>query len=312
MLPRKRCLRDDILAMAVLAMGKRVIAMLIVTDGSPPRIGFMLFSALLCFTGAVLAIGGIWLAALGGSLYYLLVGCLVGTSGVLLIRGRPLGFHLYTAAFIVTALWSLWEVGLNGWALVPRLVGPAILMAGVLVFLPALPIPNPTRIRNLGLATLVVFGVVLSFAGFKLHNAGSAKSLPQLEANAIYDDPDNVPHHGEWNSYGAGPSAQRFANLTQIDPDNVKNLKLARTYHMGGIPAKFGSELTPLKIGDRVYGCSGMNVMFALDAAPGKQIWKFDPGVTKQWVPYTAACRGVTFYQVPDADPRIACANHII
>src|SRR6267154_376244 len=161
--------------------------MLILKNGDPPRIGFVLFSVLLCLMGAVLAIGGIWLAALGGSFYYLLAGCLVGTSGVLLFRQRPLGFYLYTAAFILTVLWSLWEVGLNGWALVPRLVGPAILMAGVLVFLPALPIPNPTRIRNLGLAMLGVFGVVLSSAGFTLHNAGSAKPLPQLETNAIYD-----------------------------------------------------------------------------------------------------------------------------
>src|SRR6266568_2248431 len=229
--------------------------MLIVKNGNPSRIGLGLFSALLCLVGAVLAIGGIWLAALGGSLYYLVTGSLVAASGVLLFRGRPLGFYLYTAAFIITALWSLWEVGLNGWALVPRLVGPAILMAGVLAVLPTLPIPNPTRIRNIGIANLVVFGVVLSFASYSLHNAGSAKPLPQLETNAIYDDPDNAPHHGEWSSYGAGRSAQRYANLTQIDPDNVKSLKVAWTYHTGDISAKFGSELTPLKIGDRVYGC---------------------------------------------------------
>src|SRR5471032_695089 len=145
--------------------------MLIVKNGNPPRIGLMLFSALLCLVGVVLAIGGIWLAALGGSLYYLSVGCLVAASGVLLSRQRPLGFYLYTAAFILTVLWSLWEVGLNGWALVPRLVGPAILMAGVLAFLPTLPIPNPTRIRNLGLAMLGFFGIVLSFASFTLNNA---------------------------------------------------------------------------------------------------------------------------------------------
>ena len=103
----------------------------------------------------------------------------------------------------------------NGWALVPRLV-PAILIAGVLAFLPTLPIP-------------------------------------QLESNAIYDDPNNAPHHGEWSSYGAGRSAQRYPNLTQIDPDNVKNLKMAWTYHTSDIPAKYGSELAPLKIGDRVH-----------------------------------------------------------
>src|SRR5882724_13229279 len=191
----------------------RLIAMLIVKNGNPPRIGLILFSALLCLVGAVLVIGGIWLAALGGSLYYLVTGSLVAASGVLLFRRRPLGFYLYTAAFIITALWSLWEAGLNGWALVPRLVGPAILMAGVLAFLPTLPISNPTGIRKMGFATLVIFGVILSFASFMLNKAGSAKPLPQLETSAIYDDPDNAPHSGEWSSYGAGRSAQRYANL---------------------------------------------------------------------------------------------------
>jgi quinoprotein glucose dehydrogenase len=305
-------MRHGILAMADARQVRRVIELPIAKNENPPRIGLILFSVLLCLVGAVLATGGIWLAALGGSLYYLVAGCLVGASGVLLFRRRPLGFHLYTAAFILTVLWSLWEVGLNGWALVPRLVGPAILMAGVLAFLPALPIANSTRIRKTGLAALAVFGVVLSSAAFTLNNVGPADPLPKLETSAIYDDQDNAPRHGEWNSYGAGRSAQRYANLTQINPDNVKNLKVAWIYHTGDIAAKFGSELTPLKIGDRVYGCSGMNVMFALDAVTGKQTWKFDPGVTKQWVPYTAACRGVTFYQVPNADPNSACANRII
>ena len=104
----------------------------------------------------------------------------------------------------------------NGWALVSRLVGTAILMAGVLAFLPALPILR-------------------------------------LESNAIYDDPENVPHHGERSSYGAGRGAQRLAKTTRIDPDNVKNLRLAWAYHASDIPAKYGSELPPLKIGHRVY-----------------------------------------------------------
>src|SRR5258705_10770812 len=120
----------------------------------------------------------------------------------------------------------------------------------------------------MGFATLVIFGVILSFASFTLSKAGSAKPLPQLETSAIYDDPDNAPNHGEWSSYGAGRSAQRYANVTQIDPDNVKNLKVAWTYHTGDIPAKFGSELTPLKIGDRDYGCSGMTFLFPLESAP--------------------------------------------
>ena len=276
------------------------------------EIALYLFSAVLLLMGSILAIGGTWLAALGGSLYYLFAGSLVAASGVFMFRGRALGFYLYTAAFVFTVVWSLWEVGLNVWALVPRLVGPTILMAGALAFLPMLAIPNPARIRKLGFAALSIFGVAMSVAHLGFGDAEAGNATPPLQTSAIFDDPNNTPKPGDWSSYGAGRSAQRFADLTQINPENVKNLKVAWTYHTGSIPAKFGSELTPLKIGNRVYGCSGMNVMFALDAATGKEVWKFDPGVTKEWVPYTAACRGVTYYSVPNADPSSACAERII
>ncbi|HET7085390.1 MAG TPA: membrane-bound PQQ-dependent dehydrogenase, glucose/quinate/shikimate family [Rhizomicrobium sp.] len=279
---------------------------------SPTHPAVVITGVIYVFLGVILAGGGLWLAALGGSLYYLVVGSLVTASGVFLFRKSPLGFYLYTGAFLITVIWSFWEVGLNGWALVPRLVGPAILMACVLIVLPALPVSNPIRIRKAGLAMLCLFGIALPCAGFTLSDTLPENALPRLQNHASYDDADNAPKSGDWSSNGAGRSAQRFADLSQINPDNVKNLKVAWTYHTGAIPAKFGSELTPLKIEGRVYGCSAMNVMFALDAATGRQIWKFDPGVEERWVPYTAACRGVTFYKVPNTDPHAACANRII
>ena len=41
---------------------------------------------------------------------------------------------LYTIMLFGTLLWSLWEVGLNGWGLAARLVAPCVL--GLLFFLP--------------------------------------------------------------------------------------------------------------------------------------------------------------------------------
>ena len=61
----------------------------------------------------------------------------------------------------------------------------------------------------------------------------------------------------------------------------------------GDIPNKYGSELTPLKVGDAIYGCTPMNKLFALNAATGEKLWMYDPQVPVAWVPYTAACRGV-------------------
>ena len=78
--------------------------------------------------GVVLAIGGVQLIALGGSWYYLLAGLGLMASGALLFRLDVRGAWLYLAVYVLTVLWALWEVGLNGWALVPRVIAPSVLL----------------------------------------------------------------------------------------------------------------------------------------------------------------------------------------
>lgn len=106
------------------------------------------FGGLLTLLGLPLVIGGGWLIALGGSPYYLLAGLGLITSGVLLAQLKAAGAWVYIAVFIATFFWALWEVGLNGWALTPRLVAPAVLLIGVILFLPVL---MPGRGKRLSL-----------------------------------------------------------------------------------------------------------------------------------------------------------------
>ena len=91
----------------------------------------LILGALLALVGLALAIGGAWLAILGGSIYYLLAGIGLLVSAILLIQGRALGAYLYLAIFAVTLVWAIWEVGLDPWPLVPRVVGPAVLVRAV-------------------------------------------------------------------------------------------------------------------------------------------------------------------------------------
>ena len=81
-----------------------------------------------------------------------------------------------------------------------------------------------------------------------------------------------------------------------------------------GDPAesKYGAETTPLKVGDTLYLCSATNILIALDPATGVERWRHDPQVPDAWIPYTAACRGVSYYAVPDANSGSACATRII
>ena len=269
-----------------------------------------LFSILLLLIGLILTGGGIWLVVLGGSPYYLVAGLLILVSGVLFLQAKPLGFSLYAAAFLITIIWSFWEVGFDAWALTPRLVGPFILMVCALLLLPTLRFERAAKVRNLGIAGLAAFALVTAAAA-SLRGEPGRGPVP-VSAEVLYDEPANVARDGDWPAYGGGASAQRFSDASQITPENVGQLKRAWVFHTGDIPEKYGSELTPLKVGGRVYGCTPMNKLFALDAATGERIWFHDPQVPEQWVPYTAACRGVAYYSVPGGSPDAPCTNRII
>ena len=90
-------------------------------------------------------------------------------------------------------------------------------------------------------------------------------------------------------------------------PDNVGKLRKVWEVHTGGLPTNpdyaklYGTENTPLKVGNLLYTCTAKNVIVALDAATGKPVWRVDPHVPDKWIPYTTACRGVAYYRCPDA-----------
>ncbi len=70
----------------------------------------------------------------------------------------------------------------------------------------------------------------------------------------------------------------------------------------------YGTENTPLKVGNLLYTCTAKNIIVALDAATGKPAWRVDPQVPDKWIPYTTACRGLSYYAVPGAALNSPCA----
>ena len=94
--------------------------------------------AVIALIGLILAAGGAWLAMLGGSLYYLVVGVAMAVAGALLIKGRLAGGWLYLGIVAVTFIWAWWESGPDAWALVPRIVAPVVLLVAVLLVMPTL------------------------------------------------------------------------------------------------------------------------------------------------------------------------------
>ena len=109
-----------------------------------------LLGGFIALIGLVLAAGGVYLAALGGSWYYVLAGALFLAAGSLMIRRRIAGLYVYVGAFAFTCLWTFWEVGLSGWQLIPRLVAPFVLLVLAILVAPALDQTSGRRARKLG------------------------------------------------------------------------------------------------------------------------------------------------------------------
>ncbi|MEO8114768.1 MAG: PQQ-binding-like beta-propeller repeat protein, partial [Phenylobacterium sp.] len=92
---------------------------------------------------------------------------------------------------------------------------------------------------------------------------------------------------GEWLSHGKDYNEQRYSPLTQINTDNVKNLKLAWYADLGSTR---GVEGTPLMVDGVLYNTQPWNITTAYDAKTGKVLWKYDP-------------------KVPESTGRIACCD---
>jgi len=94
----------------------------------------IILSAIILVIGAALLAGGIWLASLGGSWFYIGLGLALVISAMLTYRRNPVGLALYGASLLVTLGWSLWEVGFDWWALSAR--GSLLIVLGALLLLP--------------------------------------------------------------------------------------------------------------------------------------------------------------------------------
>jgi len=80
--------------------------------------------------------------------------------------------------------------------------------------------------------------------------------------------------------YWAGdPGATRYSALNQINRSNAGQLKIAWTYYSGDKASRGQTtiECTPIVIGNVMYLTSPMLKAVAVDAATGKEIWRFDP-----------------------------------
>jgi quinoprotein glucose dehydrogenase len=82
----------------------------------------------------------------------------------------------------------------------------------------------------------------------------------------------------DWAVYGGHTGNNHYSPLTEINRTNVHRLKLAWTYDTEEIG---GLQTNPLVIDGRFFAYTPSQKVIALDAATGKQLWKFDSGLTR-------------------------------
>lgn len=111
----------------------------------------------------------------------------------------------------------------------------------------------------------------------------------------------------DWPAYGATPGGTHFSRANQITPDNVSQLEVA--WHHEGADfrqeeysddhylSQSSMQVTPIVIGERLYYCTPLNRVFALQAETGEVIWSFDPEVNMDDQPVLPNCRGVSSWQ---------------
>ena len=87
-------------------------------------------------------------------------------------------------------------------------------------------------------------------------------------ANAVQNEP------GSWLSYGQTYDEQRFSKLDQIARSTVAKLGLA---WIRPLPGRHRLQATPLIVDGVLYVTNSWNVIYALNAKTGEEVWTYDP-----------------------------------
>ena len=98
---------------------------------------------------------------------------------------------------------------------------------------------------------------------------------------------------GEWRNYFGETAGTKYSPLTQIDKDNVKNLRIAWRWRTADRELQLSNPLwragrneeTPLMINGVLYTVTGLGLVAALEPATGETRWIYDPVSYKAGIP---------------------------
>jgi len=106
--------------------------------------------------------------------------------------------------------------------------------------------------------------------GGKTANAGI---IPSSQKSS---DKSRLAAGRDWPIYGGTSDNNHYSPLTQINRSNVQRLKVAWSFDT---EEPGGLQTSPIVVEGVLYGLTPTQKVFALNAATGKLLWKFDSGI---------------------------------
>ena len=272
---------------------------------------YLFFSTLAGVLGLAMSGLGLWLAVLGGTLYYLLAGLALLAATVFSWRGQDrIALLLYASAFAGTVVWSLMEIAGKGWLpawgidLAGRtgVLGGLVAVIGLTCLMWHVPPGRPLRRVALIflLGTIAGLALLVLLYWERIEPGGPPLQSAAVDAPAVTAQAEAG---ADWRAYGGTVEGRRYSALSQISVANVTGLAEAWSFRTGDLNPNEGrvfysSQNTPIKAEDYLYICTPTNKVFALDPGSGEVRWSYDPGVpaTAMEPLFSAACRAVAYY----------------
>ncbi len=94
----------------------------------------------------------------------------------------------------------------------------------------------------------------------------------------LRDGPASRARDVDWPGHGGGPEHRQYSDLGQITRENVGQLRVAWTFHTGDArPDRTQIQCNPIVVRGTLYATSPQLKLLALDAATGRERWRFDP-----------------------------------
>jgi quinoprotein glucose dehydrogenase len=120
-----------------------------------------------------------------------------------------------------------------------------------------------------------------------------------------------------WPNYGNDAGGARYSTASQINRENVAQLKLGWTYRTGAMDVdtelnhKAAFEATPIFVDGKLFLSTPYDHVIALNPVSGEKMWEFDPKLDLTHGYSEVTSRGVSAWRDPAAKPGAPCALRI-